>query len=267
VRELLEGQPHLDYRAFGISHADDATVRRAVAPGAAHRANDARPASTGCPLRAGWRRAMSSVPAEPVTWSRTSMSIKTVVVALGAIVSALAPALPGQSVADSQLIAHGFEVRGSALPHRGVYKHPGRVTQQYDAVRDVTSLHARFLNVGPNLNLSAFAAFRGKAPKVVPLSILLDFGSQSADWRFLRVHDVDLLLADNTRLHYDGDHDGEVVDGGVAESISIAMPVFDALKLVKAGRAVGELGGVQFKISPDKVDAIADLLSRLAPGQ
>lgn len=175
------------------------------------------------------------------------------------------PAPVSASTTDSILAAAHLLVPASALPPRGAYQHRDSLQVVYDPIKDATSIRVIGMDVGSNLQLSMFAGFDGREPKKVPIIVALVLASRSPEWRFLRDHEVYLLMADSTRLDYPMSHEGTVERGGVVEIMKVAMPIGDAVALVKAGNAEGEIAGDHFRITRDQVQAIADLLSRLAP--
>lgn len=135
----------------------------------------------------------------------------------------------------------------------------------YDRIRDVGSIRTDTMAVGKNVAISIGAFFKGPTPTAVPDSLVLDFVTTWATWRFLDDRQVILLLDDTARVSLcNPSHSGTVARGYVVEDLSCEIPTEIARRIAAATKVEGGVGTIDFALQPYERETIKQLLARLA---
>ena len=153
------------------------------------------------------------------------------------------------------------------IPPRKQYNHNFEVTEEYDRIQDVT-VAALALRVQDGYKLPgglvAFFEYKGTQP-AIPAFVEFGFISTSADWQYLTCHNLALLLDGETRLAPKTEQMGDVITGGVVETIATRLPVSDFLKIVNAKQVEGKVCNTEFTLTSEQMEALRDVASRMLP--
>lgn len=165
---------------------------------------------------------------------------------------------------DTQIVL----ARGAA-PNRDVHT-------AYDRSRDLTTIEVEPFDPGGGLELRIAASYIGHSPNERPASVRFEFRSTSFGWAYRDHNNLALALPDASILRYTTGRAWKVgteahtepnVGPIVAEVMTFDIPWADVQHLIQAGSAVGMLGATQIELSPRRVAAIKDFVSRIAPAR
>lgn len=153
------------------------------------------------------------------------------------------------------------------FPGMKQFSHPFEVASEEDRFAGYTSHSVRSEGPGAVLRLTVFFLVHedGSSPE----SLTFSFSSQTETWKYLKYHPVG-ILADGKRLSLGKpDHDGDVLRGGngVLEHISVKVNLKEFLQIVWAQRVEVKVGETELVLSPEQLEALRDLSSRLPSGE
>lgn len=153
----------------------------------------------------------------------------------------------------------------------------GQIEEQYDQFRDECSWHLWAMTVyaeppstlsgSRELQIGAAATLYGPAHPERPGQAFLGliFVSTSKSWWFLESsRTVDFILNGTERLHLGrATHDGDVGYGYVAETMIVPITFEQLEQLASAEVAQGQLGTIQFKLSPAHLERFRAFVAAL----
>jgi hypothetical protein len=149
------------------------------------------------------------------------------------------------------------------------------ITAEFDKFKDLTMVSTQpthvwvgpiikhpswtFREYGPDVTFRFFCKGQHDTCQPEDGLVWLSFDSQEREWTYIKLHSL-VFLADGQRIvpATEEKWDGNVIDGGVLESVTATLRVPDYLKLVAAKDVEGQLGSLDFRLSmPDypKIDA------------
>lgn len=149
--------------------------------------------------------------------------------------------------------------------------HPCEIRMRYNRVRDDSSC---IVDLGEielrdaaktKVRLKVIAAWEKQSrPKLEDGDIvLLSMSSTSPTWKFLKRHDVN-ILAGSFRLSPEAEHEGDVIDGGVRESVDVHVSLADLRKIGAAEEVEIALNIWDFRLTAHQVAAIRDMAAMMS---
>jgi hypothetical protein len=99
-------------------------------------------------------------------------------------------------------------------------------------------------------NLIHFMTMKARSGHVFPVNVLFDFAS-TTDWEYLKCHSVQGLADDVPLVLSDAEHDGEVGEGYVSESVTTDMELSEFKKLAFAKEAKFRVCNTVFTLTPE----------------
>jgi hypothetical protein len=159
------------------------------------------------------------------------------------------------------------------IPKSGKFQHGETITVSYDRFKNYTfanidpMMHLKVLSTDHDLRSLDFSAFYVCPGHKLrpPRDVTFHFMAQSPN-SWYRDHLRSLvLLVDGKRLDLgNADWDrGDVVSGMAEESISVDLPLRKFILIVNAKQVEGQLGGTEFVLSDENLEALRDLASRM----
>lgn len=139
---------------------------------------------------------------------------------------------------------------------------PGVYTK-YDQFKDETSVMVGgklgMPIKGTTLSMQAFYEVKGKQAHQ-PDAVVLNFISQSNDWKYLNSHDL-ILLVDGERMPIGTlERDGTVGEGYVLEFLAAPLSPEKFSKIANAKKVQGELFTTEFELSPAHLEILRKLV-------
>lgn len=125
------------------------------------------------------------------------------------------------------------------------------------------SLHAA---VDGEIWLDLFSVGESVDP-VAPETVIFGFTSRTISWRFLKFHDLKLLIDGSLMDLGNAKHAGDVLSGGVRESMDLHIDVSVLSKIANAKKIEVQLGTAEFALADEHLEAMRDFASRLPTGQ
>ncbi|BAH39322.1 hypothetical protein GAU_2280 [Gemmatimonas aurantiaca T-27] len=112
------------------------------------------------------------------------------------------------------------------------------------------------------LRPSAHFVYKGETPQV-PDFVLLMVQSRSAQWEYLRCHDL-LFLVDGKPFETPAaDHDGRVLRPGVGETVTVMLPPAALIAMANATKVEAKLCRDEFEFDQQARLAFRELASRM----
>lgn len=151
--------------------------------------------------------------------------------------------------------------------------HPHVIEQEYQRVRDYTSLSVKFPNAIKDArnkvaaDMSVFVTWTGQAREAFDgdHAVVLAVHSSSKTWEFID-NDSIVVLHDKGRVRPKVKRDGDVETGYVIESILADLTFADLKAMARSSEVEIAVGPHEIRLDGQQIAAIQDMVSRLSVG-
>ena len=133
----------------------------------------------------------------------------------------------------------------------------------YDAMENETLVFTPVTDEAHPMMTVSFS-FAGQAQAGPIREGTISFSERSREWRYLRNHEVLIVLNGSDRLRYEGDHTGDIGDGGVEELVTVDVPLADFERIASAQTVAIRLGERDFSLRPGEIARIRHLVDAMA---
>lgn len=161
---------------------------------------------------------------------------------------------------DKSLLPPGW-TRLTGIPPKAKYSGGHTVKQSYDRFYNTTTVEVE-TPLSSSARIVARWHWEGARPVSAPRTVAVSFIRTGREWQWLRFHFV-ILLFDGVRLQSEGRHYGDVITGGVYESVMVQIPTQSFLNMLQANRMEFKVGLDEFTLSGPNRNALKDFASTI----
>lgn len=147
----------------------------------------------------------------------------------------------------------------------GLFQHKFEIKRRDNKFTNKTSM-SLIAPIDGRISVDLFSVVKTTNP-VAPDSVIFGFNSRSERWRFLKFHDIKLLLDGELMDLGEARHSGDTVGSGVSENVTVHLTVKDLSRLLNAKKIEVQLGIEEFELKDEHLEAMRDFASRLPTGE
>lgn len=147
---------------------------------------------------------------------------------------------------------------------------PDGISREYDRFKGVTTVTAPLFvadtSSGAPVRAWVRTIYQGTAPTTAaPPLVALVTRFESDSWRFMKCHSMAMLIDGKPAPLPEERHDGNVVDGGVIEVVSVPLPYSVLDGMAHASSIELQICRDEFRVHPGSVPAIDVIRKEVEP--
>lgn len=161
------------------------------------------------------------------------------------------------------IVLAAFLFGACAMAASGGYQ--GRpLAADYDAVSDLTTVLTP-VTPGGHPEMTATFSFAGQTQTAPVQQATLRFEDRSETWKYLRSHDLSVLIDGTERHSFAGDHEGDVSpDARVHEVVTVTVPAAVLERMASARTVALRLGPADWTLTAAEIGRLRTLADAMA---